>query len=224
MVDQSQLRVMSEPLVKMESVSKSYKTHKVLDAVSMTVLRGEIVAITGRSGSGKSTILNLIGLIDKADDGSIHLFGEPSPKIRSSRARTYLRKKIGYLFQNAALIDQDSVEANLKLAQRYSEAPKSSHHQEREAALLSVGLAGKEKQKVYELSGGEQQRLALACLMVQPSELILADEPTGSLDHSNRDDVLRLLLHFRDQGKTIVVVTHDPIVAQIADRIVSLDK
>lgn len=213
----------NQPIVMLNKVSKSFGSKKVIDSFSMTIYRGEFVAITGRSGSEKSTLLNLIGLLDKADQGTITLFGKPSPTIGSSGARNLLRNKLGYLFQNAALIDQDTVEANLKTAQKYSQISKSQQANERKSALKLVGLADMEKQKVYELSGGEQQRLAVACLLMHPSELILADEPTGSLDPDNRDVVLVLLQSLRKQGKTILVVTHDSAVASMADRIVSLN-
>ncbi|MDR2957247.1 MAG: ATP-binding cassette domain-containing protein [Coriobacteriales bacterium] len=212
-----------ESVVEMERVSKSYRDKKVLNALNLSVKKGEIVAITGRSGAGKSTILNIIGLLDIADSGTLQLFGRPSPKLRSSIAQSYLQKKISYLFQNAALIDQDSVEANMILAQRYSDTPKRDRRQKRHEALSIVGLQGIEKQKVFELSGGEQQRLALACLLVQTSELILADEPTGSLDPKNRDEVLKILCGTRIHGKTIIIATHDPAVLTMADRIISLD-
>jgi putative ABC transport system ATP-binding protein len=189
----------------------------------MSVLPGEFVVIMGRSGAGKSTLLNIIGLLDKADGGSsITLFGSPAPSIGSTRARALLRNKLGYIFQNASLIDQDSVEANLRLAQRYTSTPKARRAEERRAALFLVGLEGREKQKVYQLSGGEQQRLSVACLLMHPSELVLADEPTGSLDAENRDAVMALLHNLREQGRTVIVVTHDEAVAAGADRVVVL--
>jgi putative ABC transport system ATP-binding protein len=214
-----------EAVVSLAAVSKSFGERQVLHMLDLTVARGEFVAITGKSGSGKSTLLNIIGLLDRADRGTVELFGKPSPKIGSRAARELLRDKIGYLFQNAALIDQDTVEDNLKLAQRYAETPSSGSGRalRRREALQAVGLDGFERQKVYELSGGEQLRLAVACLLLKPGDLVLADEPTGSLDAENRDEVIRLLLSLRELGKTVIVVTHDPVVAASADRTVSLD-
>ncbi|MCL2137810.1 MAG: ATP-binding cassette domain-containing protein [Coriobacteriia bacterium] len=212
-----------QPIVKLVGLSKTYRQRKVIDSFSLTVNDGEFVAIMGKSGSGKSTLLNIIGLLDKPDTGStVEIFGKPAPKPGSASARSLLRDHIGYLFQNAALIDQDSVEQNLATAQRFAHTSKEARKAERMSALATVGLAGMDKQKVYELSGGEQQRLAVACLLVQPCELILADEPTGSLDAENRDAVLELLHALRDQGKTVIVVSHDPVVAVSADRIVPL--
>jgi putative ABC transport system ATP-binding protein len=217
-VDQSR-----SPIIEMSDIVKSFRHRRVLDGISLMVLQSEFVAISGSSGSGKSTLLNIIGLLDKADQGNITLFGKPAPALNSPRARHFLRTKIGYLFQNAALIDQDTVEDNLKTTQRYSLTTLAQRPVERHIALHEVGLDGMEKRRVYELSGGEQQRLAVACLLVQTNDLILADEPTGSLDSGNRDLVLSLLHKLNQQGRTIIVVTHDPHIAAAADRTIGLD-
>jgi len=217
--------VNGQAVVELKGMGKTFKDRQLFQNFNLTVMPGEFLVVMGSSGSGKSTLLNIIGLLDKPDPGSIvRLFGEPAPDINSSQARRLLRSRISYIFQNAALIDQDSVEANLKLAQRYSAALKEERAEEREAALLLVGLAGTQKQKVYRLSGGEQQRLALACMHMRPSELILADEPTGSLDPKNRDVVMEMLQAFNQEGKTLIVVTHDQNIARNADRIVSINE
>lgn len=215
-------RTLGRPVVVMENVSKSFRRKRVLNRINLTVACGEFVSIMGKSGAGKSTLLNLIGLLDRADEGYLALFGESAPRTGSSKARALLQQKLGYLFQNAALIDQDTAEANLKVAQKYSKTPKAQRACERQSALSAVGLKGMGQQKVYELSGGEQQRLAVACLMVRSSELVLADEPTGSLDPENRDAVLSLLRAFNKQGKTVIVVTHDAAVAGVTDRTIHL--
>lgn len=212
-----------QPAVELKGVRKSFGGRPVLKGFDLAVMPGEFVAVMGGSGSGKSTLLNIIGLLDRADEGSeVRLFGEPAPRINSSRGRALLRSKLAYIFQNAALVDQDTVEANLRTAQRYSGEPRKEWPARRKAALANVGLAGKEKQRVYQLSGGEQQRLAIACMRLHPSELVLADEPTGSLDAANRDVVMSLLEDMHRQGKALVVVTHDRAVAERADRIVTL--
>lgn len=213
-----------QAIVELKYLNKSFKDKQVLKDFDLTVMPGEFVAIMGSSGSGKSTLLNIIGLLDEADPGStVLLFGQPAPRIGSAQARGLLRSKLAYIFQNASLVDQDSVEANLKLAQRYSSEPKKRWADQRKAVLSTVGLEGVEKQKIYQLSGGEQQRLAVACMQMHPSELILADEPTGSLDAANRDTLMSLLHDLNKQGKTLIVVTHDQRVAERADRIILLD-
>jgi putative ABC transport system ATP-binding protein len=203
-------------------VNKYFGENHVIKDFDLGVQPQEFVAIVGPSGIGKSTILNIIGLLIKADSGTVRLFGELAPSINSGKGRLLLRNKISYLFQNAALIDQASVLANLKLSQSYSRNSKFQKELERREALDEVGLTAELNQKVYELSGGEQQRLALAQILLKPNCLILADEPTGSLDDSNRDVVLEILERLHRRGKTLIVVTHDPVVYQRADRIIEL--
>lgn len=215
----------SREVVQIRNLSKSFDGRKIIQGFNLDVMQGEFLAIVGESGSGKSTLLNIIGLLDTADPGSVvREFGRPVPRQNSREARLLLRSKIAYIFQNAALVDQDTVEENLILAQHYSELPKKKHAAHRKAALAQVGLTGMEKQKVFQLSGGEQQRLAIACMQMRPSELILADEPTGSLDPSNRDAVMSLLVSLSKTRKTLIVVTHDPEVANMADRVIEIKK
>jgi putative ABC transport system ATP-binding protein len=209
-------------IVELTEVNKYFGENHVIKNFDLGVQPQEFVAIVGPSGTGKSTILNIIGLLIKADSGTVRLFGELAPSINSGKGRILLRNKISYLFQNAALIDQASVLANLKLSQSYSRNSKIQKELERREALDEVGLTAELNQKVYELSGGEQQRLALAQILLKPNSLILADEPTGSLDDSNRDVVLEILERLHRRGKTLIVVTHDPVVYQRADRIIEL--
>lgn len=205
-----------------EDVSKRYAGHLVLDGFSMTVGQGEMVAVTGRSGSGKSTLLNMIGVLEAPDAGSISLFGRAAPAVSSRGAGQLLRRHLGYLFQNYALVDNATVEENVRIAQQYVHASRAGKRTMRDEALRRVGLAGFGRRKVYELSGGEQQRVAVARLLVKPCELVLADEPTGSLDSANRDAVLGMLQEMTAAGKTVIVVTHDPAVAAACGRVVEL--
>jgi putative ABC transport system ATP-binding protein len=213
---------MSDFVCEVMGIGKSYGGPMVVHDVELTVARGEMVAITGKSGSGKSTLLNIIGLLETADRGQVRLFGAPSPKVGSGKATWLLRHKMGYLFQNFALIDGESVDYNLRVAQAYVGGSGSIRRAAREVALAAVELSGFSKRKVYELSGGEQQRVAIARLMLKPCEFILADEPTGSLDSVNRDIVLTLLRQLNAGGKTVVLVTHDERVAGTCHRAVSL--
>lgn len=213
---------MLQPAIKLTNVVKTFGTHTVLDSFSLCVEPGEMIAIQGRSGTGKSTVLNILGLLDSFDKGSYELFGEKDIRPNSHHAQKAIRKDIGYLFQNFALADTETVEKNLSMALH---AVKGSAAQKRDAmsdALAKVGLEGFLKRKVCELSGGEQQRVALARCMVKPGRLLLADEPTGSLDGLTRDGVLDLIKRINHDGKTVVVVTHDTAVAQACNRVVTL--
>jgi putative ABC transport system ATP-binding protein len=203
-------------------VSKRFDGQTVISDLSFQIKRGEMVALTGPSGCGKSTVLNMIGLLVAPSTGTIKLFDEPAPSISSRRAQQLLRTRLGYLFQNFALIDSDTVEANMKVAQTYAPGQRARRPDLRKAALKSVGLAEMPGRRVYSLSGGEQQRVAVARLLLKPCDLVLADEPTGSLDPVNRDAILQALHQMRDNGKTIILVTHDPAVAASCDRVVEL--
>ena len=173
-----------------------------------------------REGSGKSTILNIIGLLDKATSGDVILFGQKNIRPFSMKAEQMLKNKIGYLFQNFALIENETVVNNLKLALENVRGNKKEKISE---ALKEVGLEGYENKKIFKCSGGEQQRVAIARLLLKPCELILADEPTGSLDIKNREIVVKLLKNMQELGKTIIVVSHDPFFEEIADNVIDLN-
>jgi len=213
----------NEIICSLSNVIKTYRDTPIINRFNLQVNKGETVALVGASGSGKSTLLNMIGILEKQDSGIINLFGKSAPRIGSLEAQKILRYRIGYLFQNSALIDNETVEYNLKIAQTYTKSPTKNKQAERKTVLEKVGLSGFEKRSIYELSGGEQQGLAIARLLIKPCELILADEPTGSLDPGNRDIVLALLQELHNLGKTIIVVTHDSVVAEHADRVIRLD-
>ncbi|CEO88950.1 MAG TPA: ABC transporter ATP-binding protein [Syntrophaceticus sp.] len=203
-------------------VSKSYGEHVVLDKMNMTVREGEMVAITGRSGSGKTTLLNIMGLLEKPDSGAVRLFGENSPRIGSVRAVNLLRTRLSYLFQNCALIDDESVDYNLDIPLIYAKKSRKEKQDLKTVALEKVGLRISLKQKVYQLSGGEQQRVAIARILLKPCDLILADEPTGSLDSDNRAGIMEILKELNNAGKTVIIVTHDQFVADACGRTIKL--
>jgi putative ABC transport system ATP-binding protein len=203
-------------------VSKRYSDHVVLDNTSLTVYEGEMVAITGKSGSGKTTILNIMGLLEKPDSGVVKLFGEKSPPIGSGGANKLLRTRLSYLFQNFALIDDATVDYNLEIPLLYSNKTRKEKQKLKMAVLEKLGLNIPLKQKIYGLSGGEQQRVAIARILLKPCDLILADEPTGSLDADNRNEIVRILKELNNSGKTIIVVTHDEYVAAACDRTIKL--
>ena len=194
-------------MIELENITKTIGGKVILDHLSLRIDQGDLVAIVGKSGSGKSTLLNLLGLIDGEYSGRYEIFGQTNLAVNSAKSQTIIREHISYLFQNFALIDDETVEYNLKKV---------------EEILERVGLSATLHQKVSELSGGEQQRIAVARAILKPSQLILADEPTGSLDPENRDLVLKFLLEMNREGKTVIIVTHDAYVAQQCHRIIEL--
>lgn len=207
-------------IVKIEHLKKSFGDHVIFSDLNLEVKKGEFVAIEGKSGTGKSTLLNMIGLLDKQDKGTITLFGESNIKPFTNKAEKYLKDKIGYLFQNFALLEDKSVYYNMNLA---IEHHKMENKKKKIAeALKAVGLEGYEQKNIFKCSGGEQQRISIARLLIKPCELVLADEPTGSLDKENKLIVFDLLKILQKMGKTVIVVSHDPDLIEIADRTINL--
>lgn len=195
-----------------EHLAKKYGDRVLFDDLNFSISGGEVFSVVGASGSGKSTLLNLLGLLHTPSGGRILWHGQSISNIRSKQARRCIRDHIGYLFQNYALLDTETVEKNLQVALAYRSDLHSGRERNQavENALSEVDLSGMQKQKVYTLSGGEQQRVALARLLIKPASIILADEPTGNLDRENARQVLDLLYRFADQGKAVVIVTHEP--------------
>lgn len=207
--------------VELKQVCKAYGHDLVLENVDLKIEDNEFVLIDGESGSGKSTLLNLMGLLDAPDQGEILLHGQKLPRPYTRKAQEILKNEIGWLFQNYALIQDRTVEFNLKSV--LSPASPDQHRKLMEKALEIVGLQGALHKKVCTLSGGEQQRTAIARLLLKPCSVVLADEPTGSLDEMNRDRMIRLLKIMQKKGKTVIVVSHDPVFQQAVDRTVHLD-
>lgn len=207
-------------IIEVKKLCKAFGDQQVFEDFYAEVEENEFVAIAGKSGSGKSTLLNMIGLLDKPSSGEIILFGEKNIKPFSKRAEKMLKHHIGYLFQNFALVENESVYYNMMLA---IENQKIKDKKTKIAeALKAVGLEGYENKKVYKCSGGEQQRISIARLLIKPCDLVLADEPTGSLDHENKKIVFDLLKNLQKLGKTIVVVTHDEEIIAVADRTIMI--
>jgi ABC-type lipoprotein export system ATPase subunit len=191
----------------------------VLQEVSLSVRAGETVAVLGRSGSGKSTLLHLLGGLDDPDAGTIELAGQPLTGVRARALARMRLRHIGFVFQQFQLVEECSGLENVLMPTRLPGAPRGGA--QRAAALIErLGIDHVAEHLPHELSGGEQQRFALARALVNEPELVLADEPTGSLDAENGASVLELL---RGLGRrSVVVVTHEPEVAAVADRVVQL--
>lgn len=205
-------------MINLEKINKKYGEHSVVKDFNLTVEQGEMVAITGKSGCGKTTILNIIGLLDEIDSGRIVINNYENPKFNSKIGRRLLNEDVGSIFQNFALVDDYTVLENFKIATANSKVVRD----EIEKALKFVGMDGATTRKVYTLSGGEQQRIAIAKILLKKPKIILADEPTGSLDEENRDIILGLLKELNNQGVTIIIVTHDKYIASICNREVKL--
>ncbi len=209
-------------MIELKNITKKFENKTVFANFNLQIDQNEMVAIIGPSGSGKSTLLNILGLIDKVDDGDYQFERYTNIKPNSRLAQKIIREKISYLFQNFALIEEDTVLQNLLLSLKYVKQSKKEKTETITAALQKVGLSEYLNSKIYELSGGQQQRIAVARAIIKPSELVLADEPTGSLDSKNRDEIIKLLLELNDAGKTVIVVTHDSHVAEKCHRVLEL--
>jgi putative ABC transport system ATP-binding protein len=208
--------------IKLEKINKSYEKKKIFIDFDLSVEQGEYVAIVGKSGSGKSTLLNIIGMLEEADSGTITILGNNNPDFSSRKGRELLQTHIGYLFQNYGLIENETVLYNLQIASRFKRFDRKTEKRVFKSALEKVGLSNIEKMKIFQLSGGEQQRVAIAKLIIKSPDIILADEPTGSLDEENKRIVMSLIDELNSSGKTILLVTHDEEVKKCAKRVVSL--
>ncbi|MEC2394742.1 putative bacteriocin export ABC transporter [Bacillus toyonensis] len=206
--------------IELKNISKKYENKQVLDNFNLVVNKGEMMAITGQSGTGKSTLLNIVGLLEEPDSGDVIIQGIENAWKSEKKQIELFRYTIGYLFQNYALIDNETVSKNLDVALEYVKLPNKDD--KKKEVLEKVVLLDKLNSKIYQLSGGEQQRIALARLMLKKNDIILADEPTGSLDEVNRDQVLSILKSLNNEGKTILIVTHDPEVSKICTNVVTL--
>lgn len=209
-------------IIEIKDLKKKYGSNIVFDGFNLSVKEKALTSIYGASGSGKSTLLNIIGMIEDYNDGSYNLFGKFAPIANSKKALLYRRTKISYLFQNFALIEDDSIEKNLLIALTYKKISREQKKDLIEEMMKKVNIHHPLKTKVFNLSGGEKQRVAVARALLKDSELILADEPTGSLDIENRDSILQLLKQEVNTGKTVIIVTHDPYIKKISDYIIEL--
>ena len=211
--------------LQVDALNKSFGSNTVLYNISFEIESGESVALVGPSGCGKSTLLNIIGLLETLDSGAISLEGRAYPSINSKKATLMRRTEINYLFQSFALINDWKVSKNLLLALQYTKLSKQEQERLIRTALENYEIGEKFDAVVNELSGGEKQRVAIARAMIKPGNLILADEPTGSLDKAMATIVIDSLLDsVHANHKTLLMVTHDMGIAQRCDRIIELPK
>jgi len=210
------------PLIRTEGLTRRYRmgreTVEALRGVDLAMERGEYAAIIGPSGSGKSTLMNILGCLDRPDDGSYWLNGERVSDMGDRQLARIRNREIGFVFQSFALLPRATAAQNVELPLLYAKVPRRDRARRAAEALAQVGLADRARHRPAELSGGQRQRVAIARALVTRPSLLLADEPTGNLDTSTGEDILALFDELHRAGNTVIVVTHEADVAARAGR------
>lgn len=209
-------------IIKLENLIKVYDTGaiqlKALRGVNLEIEKEEYVAIMGASGSGKSTLMNILGCLDKLTEGKYYLDGVDISSLDDNNLAAIRNKKIGFVFQAFNLLPKLTAIANVELPMMYAGVPKSEREKRARIALEKVGLSERMYHKPNELSGGQKQRVAIARALVNEPAIILADEPTGNLDSKSSEEIMEIFRGLNDEGVTIVMVTHEPDIAQHTKR------
>jgi putative ABC transport system ATP-binding protein len=214
------------PVIELTGITKTYGAGdtevRALRGIDLTISRGDYVAIMGVSGSGKSTLMNIVGALDAASSGHYSLDGINIESLDEASLSIVRNRKIGFIFQSFNLIPRTTALSNVELPLLYRGVRRKERAERAKAALEAVGLGDRMDHQPNQLSGGQQQRVAVARALVAEPSLLLADEPTGNLDSGSTTDVLDLMDALHDQGRTIVMITHEDDVAERADRIITL--
>ena len=210
-------------MIEVKNIHKSFGALEVLKGVDLTVDKGEIVSIIGKSGAGKTTLLQIIGTLDKPDAGEVVIDGVDVFALNETALADFRNRHIGFIFQFHQLLPEFNALENVMMPALIARVPEKEAEKRAMQLLTDLGMAGRLTHKPNQLSGGEKQRVAAARAMMMSPDVILADEPSGSLDESNKKELHKLLLQMREQyGQTIIIVTHDKELAEISDRVIEM--
>jgi putative ABC transport system ATP-binding protein len=216
----------SQPVIDLREVSKTFSMGEIavraLRGVSLRIAPGDFVAIMGSSGSGKSTLMNILGCLDAPTSGRYLIDGMDSRHLNEDDLADLRNRKIGFVFQSFNLVARTSAIANVELPLAYAGLKRAERRRRAERALGSMGMLDRLNHLPSELSGGQQQRVAVARAIVTNPSLVLADEPTGNLDSHSTEDVLRIFMRLNEEGRTVVLITHEPDIASQAARVITL--
>jgi len=216
----------AQDVIRMEQIRKVYDTGKVkveaLRGIDLRVGKAEFVAIVGPSGSGKSTLMNLVGCLDTPSSGSYHLGGTSVGTLDRNQLAEVRNKRIGFVFQSFNLLPQITAFENVEMPLLFGQVARRQRHERVKELLDRVGLADRAEHRPTELSGGQMQRVAIARALAMDPDVLLADEPTGNLDTSSGGDIMGLFEELWTQGRTVLVITHDPALAKRAGRVVEV--
>jgi lipoprotein-releasing system ATP-binding protein len=215
--------IRSNDMIEVKNIHKSFGTLEVLKGVDLTVKKGEIVSIIGKSGAGKTTLLQIIGTLDKPNSGSVVIDGVDVFALKEKELADFRNRHIGFIFQFHQLLPEFTTLENVMMPAMIARMDEKEAEQRAMKLLKELGMAERLTHKPSQLSGGEKQRVAAARAMMMSPNVILADEPSGSLDESNKNELHKLLLQMREQyEQTIIIVTHDKELAEISDRVIEI--
>lgn len=214
---------MNEKMIEIQGVTKSFGELQVLKGIDLTIYKGEVVSIVGPSGAGKTTLLQIMGTLDKADSGSVFIHGMEVGRLKEKDLSAFRNHQIGFVFQFHQLLPEFTALENVMMPALIGGMSLDKAMKKAEETLAFLGLAERASHKPAELSGGEKQRVAVARALINNPAVIFADEPSGSLDSKNKEELHQLFFDLRDRlGQTFVIVTHDEGLAQLTDRTIHM--
>lgn len=207
-------------IINLSNINKEYKGKSVFKNFNLDVEQGEFLVVTGKSGSGKTTLLNIVGLLESPDKGTVRILDTQNPNINKKNGRLLIKDHIGYLFQNFALVENYTARKNIELVCKLKK--ENFDNEKIQRIIFDLGINDLVNKKIYQLSGGEQQRVALARLFIKEPTILLADEPTASLDPENAEIVLDAITNLNNRGATVILVTHNPDIIKHASRSIKI--